>query len=60
MSDYLLQVEHLSKCSGETVAVEDLSLRVRPGDIYGLVGPDGAGKTTTMRLVVAALRPDRG
>ncbi len=60
MSDYLLEVEHLSKRFGETAAVEDLSLRVRPGEIYGLVGPDGAGKTTTMRLVVAALRPDRG
>ncbi len=60
MSNYLLEVEHLSKRFGETVAVEGLSLRVRPGEIYGLVGPDGAGKTTTMRLVVAALRPDRG
>ncbi|MEA3351964.1 MAG: ABC transporter ATP-binding protein, partial [Chloroflexota bacterium] len=37
-----------------------LSLQVRPGEIYGLVGPDGAGKTTTMRLLCGALRPDAG
>ncbi len=60
MGEYLLEVEHLSKRFGGTIAVEDLSLRLRRGEIYGLVGPDGAGKTTTMRLIVAALRPDRG
>ena len=38
----------------------DLSLNVAAGEIYGLVGPDGAGKTTTMRLLCGALRPDPG
>jgi ABC-2 type transport system ATP-binding protein len=40
--------------------VDDLSLYVEEGEIYGLVGSDGAGKTTTMRLLVAALKPDSG
>ncbi len=60
MEEYLLEAEHLHKRFGEVRAVDDVSLTLRPGEIYGLVGPDGAGKTTTMRLLVGALRPDRG
>ena len=41
-------------------AVDGISLQVKAGEIYGLVGSDGAGKTTTMRLLVGALRPDAG
>jgi ABC-2 type transport system ATP-binding protein len=40
--------------------VEDISLSVVPGQIYGLVGPDGAGKTTTLRLICGAFKPDHG
>lgn len=43
-----------------TVAVEDLTLEVRKGEIFALVGPDGAGKTTTIRMMTGVLRPDRG
>jgi ABC-2 type transport system ATP-binding protein len=53
-------VSHLSKSFGMTVAVDDISLQVDPGEIYGLIGPDGAGKTTTMRLLCGALLPDPG
>ena len=53
-------VSHLSKSFGTTVAVDDVSLQVDPGEIYGLIGPDGAGKTTTMRLLCGALLPDLG
>jgi ABC-2 type transport system ATP-binding protein len=56
----LIEAHNLSKSFGETRAVEGLSLRVSPGEIYGLVGPDGAGKTTTMRLLCGAFQPDRG
>jgi len=56
----MIEVHHLTKTFGEKVAVNDLSLRVAEGEIYGLVGPDGAGKTTTMRLLCGALRPDAG
>ncbi len=53
-----IEVSHLSKLFGELKAVDDLSLVVEPGEIYGLVGPDGAGKTTTIRLLCGALRPN--
>jgi len=52
-------VSHLSKSFGNTHAVDDISLRVKAGEIYGLIGPDGAGKTTSMRLFCGALQPDR-
>ncbi|MDO9348929.1 MAG: ABC transporter ATP-binding protein, partial [Anaerolineales bacterium] len=51
---------HLHKSFAANHAVNDLSLNVAPGEIYGLVGSDGAGKTTTLRLLVGALKPDSG
>jgi ABC-2 type transport system ATP-binding protein len=57
--DALIIADQLSKSYGEVHAVDGLSLRVASGEIYGLVGPDGAGKTTTMRLLCGALHPDR-
>ncbi len=51
-------VSHLSKSFGSHHAVADITLRVEAGEIYGLIGPDGAGKTTTMRLLCGALQPD--
>jgi ABC-2 type transport system ATP-binding protein len=56
----LIEASHLHKTFGATVAVDDLSLHVEAGEIYGLVGSDGAGKTTTIRLLVGALKPDSG
>jgi ABC-2 type transport system ATP-binding protein len=60
MSDILLQASHLSKSFGKQLAVDDFSIELNRGDIYGLVGPDGAGKTTTMRMLVGAMTPDSG
>jgi ABC-2 type transport system ATP-binding protein len=60
MTAPLVRASHLRKTFGQTVAVDNLSLNVAPGEIYGLVGSDGAGKTTTIRLLVGALRPDSG
>jgi ABC-2 type transport system ATP-binding protein len=54
-----IQVSHLSKSFGNTQAVDDISLQVGAGEIYGLIGPDGAGKTTSMRLLCGALQPDQ-
>src|SRR5512142_3497693 len=61
MSDELLiEVNDLCKSYGDTLAVNGLALQVRAGEMVGLVGPDGAGKTTTMRLLCGALQPTRG
>jgi ABC-2 type transport system ATP-binding protein len=56
----LIEAHDLHKSFGATTAVDGLSLRVEAGQAYGLVGPDGAGKTTTLRLLVGVLTPDSG
>ena len=56
----LIEASHLSKFFDDVHAVEDLSLKVEAGEVYGLVGPDGAGKTTTLRLLCGALSPTGG
>ncbi|HQX83488.1 MAG TPA: ABC transporter ATP-binding protein [Vicinamibacterales bacterium] len=48
------------KSFGGTRAVDGLSLEVAPGEMFGLIGPDGAGKTTTLRMMCGLLRPDSG
>jgi ABC-2 type transport system ATP-binding protein len=60
MNDYLVQASNLKKYFGNIHAVDNVSLQIKSGEIYGLVGADGAGKTTTMRLLVGALLPDEG
>ena len=55
-----LIASHLTRSFGATHAVEDVSLSVAAGEIYGLVGPDGAGKTTTLRLICGSLKPMGG
>ena len=59
-TEALIVARNLVKAFDGTPAVDNLSLQVLPGEIYGLVGPDGAGKTTTMRLLVGALKQDSG
>ncbi|MGH2521703.1 MAG: ABC transporter ATP-binding protein [Anaerolineales bacterium] len=56
----LIEALDLHKSFGATKAVDGISLTVNAGEAYSLVGPDGAGKTTTLRLLVGALKPDRG
>jgi ABC-2 type transport system ATP-binding protein len=55
-----LDLEGVGRKYGEVVAVRDLSMSVEPGEMFGLIGPDGAGKTTTIRLMCGLLRPDAG
>jgi ABC-2 type transport system ATP-binding protein len=56
----VIEVEHLRKSYGRTVAVEDVSLTVQEGEIFGIIGPNGAGKTTTVECIEGLRRPDRG
>ena len=60
MSEVVLQARGLRRLFGATVALDGLDLTLRAGEIYGLVGPDGAGKTTAMRMLACYIRPDSG
>jgi len=60
MSDIAVSLESVTKKFGTTTAVAALSLEIRRGEMFGLIGPDGAGKTSTIRLVCGLLRPDGG
>ncbi|MBR3620627.1 MAG: ABC transporter ATP-binding protein [Clostridia bacterium] len=56
----MLRIEHLTKIYGDKKAVDDLSLHIRPGEIYGFIGHNGAGKTTTLKSCAGILRFDSG
>jgi ABC-2 type transport system ATP-binding protein len=56
----MVAVEQLTRRYGETVAVDGISFRVERGEMFGLIGPDGAGKTTTLRVILGLLAPDGG
>lgn len=56
----IICAEKLTRAFGETVALRKLDLCIEPGEILGLVGPDGAGKTTALRLMAAVMRPTSG
>ena len=56
----MLKIEHLIKIYGDKKAVDDLSLHIKPGEIYGFIGHNGAGKTTTLKAVVGILQFDKG
>ena len=58
--DVLIQADELRKSFGTRAAVDGVSLRIHAGEIYALVGPDGAGKTTTMRLLCGVYTADSG
>jgi ABC-2 type transport system ATP-binding protein len=55
-----VEVEGLTKSFGSKVVVRNLSMRVRKGQIYGFLGPNGSGKTTTLRMLCGLLTPDSG
>lgn len=55
-----VRADHLSRTFGPVTAVDGLSLDVAAGELFGLVGPDGAGKTTTLRMLAGVLAPSRG
>jgi linearmycin/streptolysin S transport system ATP-binding protein len=56
----MLKLTNVRKRYGALVAIDGLSLEIRPGEIFGLLGPNGAGKSTTVHLAVGLLTPDEG
>jgi ABC-2 type transport system ATP-binding protein len=59
-AELAIDVEGLTKSFGQKVVVRDLSMQVRRGQIYGFLGPNGSGKTTTLRMICGLLTPDGG
>jgi len=60
MSEIVIRAEGLTRSFGDNIAVDSLDLDICRGELFGLVGPDGAGKTTTMRLLATLLKPSSG
>lgn len=57
----MINIEHIGMTydKGRVVALQDVSLEVNKGEIFGLIGPDGAGKTTLFRILTTLLLPER-
>ena len=60
MNEQVLRIEGLTKTFGSRTVVDDVSFDVKRGEIFGYLGPNGSGKTTTIRLALGILRPDDG
>lgn len=60
MNEFAIETQNLTKEFPHVVAVKNLNLKVRKGEVFALVGPDGAGKSTTIRLLATLLLPSRG
>lgn len=60
MNDHILEIDSLTKRYGKRLAVDGLSFQVNRGDIYGFLGRNGSGKSTTIRMILGLVRPTRG
>lgn len=60
MSEYAIDVKNLKKHFGKTVAVDDVSIQMPKGKVWGFLGPNGSGKTTTIRMICGLLKPTDG
>ncbi|MHC4994756.1 MAG: ABC transporter ATP-binding protein [Planctomycetota bacterium] len=59
-ADNAIEIRSLTKCYGRSIGVEDLSFNVARGEVFGYLGPNGSGKTTTIRCLMGLLHPTRG
>jgi ABC-2 type transport system ATP-binding protein len=60
MSEYAVELEQVTKRFGSATAVDSLDLKIPTGSIYGFIGPNGSGKTTTIRMILRIFFPDQG
>jgi ABC-type multidrug transport system ATPase subunit len=60
MANSIVSIRHLAKQFGSFQALTEINLQVQQGDIYGFLGQNGAGKSTTMRCMLSLIRPDAG
>ena len=60
MNETILKIEHLSKNYGDLKALSDLSLEVKRGMVFGILGPNGSGKTTTLGILLGVLNASSG
>lgn len=58
--NYVLEIQNVSKFFYGLVAIDDLTIKVKPGQIYGIIGPNGAGKTTLFNCVTGIYTPEKG
>ena len=60
MSNTILELNQLSKSFGSLKAVDQLSLKLKHGNVYGLLGPNGSGKSTTLGMILNVINPSSG
>ena len=60
MNEFVVRTDGLTKRCGDILAVDDLSLEVPRGQVFGLLGPNGSGKTTTMGMLLGLVSPTSG
>ncbi len=60
MADFPLQVKGLNKSFGKAHIIKEMSFQLQRGQIYGFLGPNGSGKTTTIRMIVSLIKPNSG
>lgn len=60
IDSYIIDVQNITKSFGDKVVVNNIAMRVKPGEIYGFLGPNGSGKTTFLRMLCGLLKPDTG
>ena len=56
----MIETRKLTKQYGDLIAVNEIDLKLEAGDVFGFIGPNGSGKTTTMRMIATLLNPDYG